>query len=310
MLALSSNGDVTTDYVVRAVEAQGCRVVRVNTDDLLANWRVVCKTSGATLRSDHVELNAGDVRAVYFRRAYPPTPLPGTDKASWHFAAREARTMLIGVYAHLECPWVSHFSAITAAENKPRQLRLASRLGFRVPETVVTNDSELARSFALRTGETILKALSYGDLGGGKVLHTTVLPNWTDDFAADIEVCPILLQRHIVKAADWRVTVVDDTVFSCRIDSQKHPEYAIDMRRGLADRSMTHTLEPLSPAVESLCVEIVCALGLRFGAIDLIEDLDGTLWFLEINPNGQWAWIEDRTGAPISAAIAKALIDG
>lgn len=309
MLALSSIGDVTTDYVVSAVEAQGYPILRVNTDDLLAKWSVVWRSSDATLRSEHAEINLANVRAVYFRRAYPPTPLDGTDREAWQFAAREARTMLIGLYAHLECPWISNFSAIRAAENKPRQLRLATRLGFNVPETVITTDSGVARSF-IESGATVLKALSYGDLGKGKVLHTTLLSNWSDDFAADIEVCPVLLQRHIVKAADWRVTVVDDTVFCCRIDSQAHPEYALDMRRGLADTSMAHTLQQLSPDLESLFVELVRALGLRFGAIDIVEDTNGMMWFLEINPNGQWAWIEDRTGAPISSTIAKALVHG
>ncbi|MGH3800408.1 MAG: hypothetical protein ACRDTD_09805 [Pseudonocardiaceae bacterium] len=28
---------------------------------------------------------------------------------------------------------------------------------------------------------------------------------------------------------------------------------------------------------------------------------------LECNPNGQWAWIEDETGLPISSALADAL---
>ena len=42
---------------------------------------------------------------------------------------------------------------------------------------------------------------------------------------------------------------------------------------------------------------------LGFGAIDLIQDRDGAHWFLEINPNGQWAWIETRTGQPIATAI-------
>jgi len=46
---------------------------------------------------------------------------------------------------------------------------------------------------------------------------------------------------------------------------------------------------------------------LRFSAIDLVEATDGDFWFLEANPNGQWAWIEQRTGAPVSAAIATAL---
>ena len=48
-------------------------------------------------------------------------------------------------------------------------------------------------------------------------------------------------------------------------------------------------------------------LNLRYGAIDFICDQQGELWFLEINPNGQWAWIENLTGYPIAAAIADEL---
>lgn len=48
-------------------------------------------------------------------------------------------------------------------------------------------------------------------------------------------------------------------------------------------------------------------LGLRFGALDFVVAPDGEWWFLECNPNGQWAWIEDETGMLISAALADAL---
>jgi glutathione synthase/RimK-type ligase-like ATP-grasp enzyme len=62
--------------------------------------------------------------------------------------------------------------------------------------------------------------------------------------------------------------------------------------------------------VASACISVTRDLGLRFAAIDLIEDPDGRFWFLEANPNGQWAWIEQRTGAPVSAAIVDALCAG
>jgi glutathione synthase/RimK-type ligase-like ATP-grasp enzyme len=135
------------------------------------------------------------------------------------------------------------------------------------------------------------------------------MPTWTDEMAAEIELCPVLLQQCIRKAADWRVTVVDEKVFACRIDSQKNPQYALDMRRGLTDLAMAHELLQLPDEIAKRCVKLVEQLDLRFGAIDLAEDLTGKMWFLEINPNGQWAWIEDRTGAPISETIAKALLN-
>jgi hypothetical protein len=49
-------------------------------------------------------------------------------------------------------------------------------------------------------------------------------------------------------------------------------------------------------------------LGLRFGAPDFLVTADGMWHFLEINPNGQWAWIEQETGLRISEAIADSLL--
>jgi glutathione synthase/RimK-type ligase-like ATP-grasp enzyme len=222
--------------------------------------------------------------------------------------AREAQVAVRALYATLECPWISHHAAIAAAENKPRQIRLARHIGFNVPETMITNEADKAHSFFDAHEHVVTKAISYGDLGGGKVLHTSIVRKWSGEFAQEIGLCPVLLQQYIDKAYEYRVTVVDDQVFSCRIESQIHADYAVDMRRGLADPEMTHRLISLPKKVEQTCIALVKTLGLRFGAIDLAQDHDGKIWFLEINPNGQWAWIEDRTGAQISSALAEGLL--
>jgi glutathione synthase/RimK-type ligase-like ATP-grasp enzyme len=49
------------------------------------------------------------------------------------------------------------------------------------------------------------------------------------------------------------------------------------------------------------------ALGLKFSAIDLVVDVHGDVWFLELNPNGQWGFVELATGQPIGAAMAALL---
>lgn len=48
-------------------------------------------------------------------------------------------------------------------------------------------------------------------------------------------------------------------------------------------------------------------LRLRYAALGFAVDASGLWWFLEINPNGAWLWIEHATGLPITAAIATAL---
>jgi pyruvate carboxylase len=49
------------------------------------------------------------------------------------------------------------------------------------------------------------------------------------------------------------------------------------------------------------------SLGLRFGALDFLVTPEGEWVFLEVNPNGQRAFVEQATGLPIAAAIAGAL---
>jgi hypothetical protein len=54
----------------------------------------------------------------------------------------------------------------------------------------------------------------------------------------------------------------------------------------------------------------MCSLELTFGALDFAVDAAGSWWFYEINPNGQWLWIERQTGLPIAASLAELLEGG
>ena len=95
--------------------------------------------------------------------------------------------------------------------------------------------------------------------------------------------------------------------FATRIASQGDEAARTDWRRGDV-RTMPHEAMELDPATRGRCVALVEGLGLRFGAIDLVRGLDGKDWFLEVNPNGQWGWIQTRTGQPLAAAIVDALV--
>jgi glutathione synthase/RimK-type ligase-like ATP-grasp enzyme len=140
----------------------------------------------------------------------------------------------------------------------------------------------------------------------GSVLFTSRMGRLEAADAAAFQRAPMILQREIPKQADVRVVVVDDHVFATRILSQAHDETQVDWRRGVR-KDLEHQRMELPVEVSCACVGVTADLGLRFAAIDLVEDVGGRFWFLEANPNGQWAWIEQQTGAPLSAAIVDAL---
>jgi glutathione synthase/RimK-type ligase-like ATP-grasp enzyme len=59
---------------------------------------------------------------------------------------------------------------------------------------------------------------------------------------------------------------------------------------------------------QKLCIAYTKHYSLQYGAFDLVERPDGSIVFLEINAAGQFMWLEEKLGLPISAAIADCLV--
>jgi len=60
--------------------------------------------------------------------------------------------------------------------------------------------------------------------------------------------------------------------------------------------------------VNAKIVDIVRGSGLTYATLDFIVRPDDELVFLELNPAGQYLWIEQLTGLPISEAICDYLV--
>jgi len=120
--------------------------------------------------------------------------------------------------------------------------------------------------------------------------------------------CPLIVQVYVEKAVELRVTVVGSDVFAAEIHSQATQRTKIDWRR-YDEGNTPHFEHTLPDKVSKLCLAMTHSLGLVYSAIDLILTPDGRYIFLELNPNGQYQWIEHLTGLPITDRIARLLID-
>jgi glutathione synthase/RimK-type ligase-like ATP-grasp enzyme len=103
--------------------------------------------------------------------------------------------------------------------------------------------------------------------------------------------------------ADVRVTVVGDRLFPTAIRATPGG-YDVDYRMDLAGATFTPT--DLPQETERRLRALMARLGLVYGAIDLRRTPDGDV-FLEVNPAGEWRFIEERTGQPITDAMADLL---
>jgi glutathione synthase/RimK-type ligase-like ATP-grasp enzyme len=316
ILIVTNRGDFTADWLVAELESRRARFVRFNTEDYptsaLLTWsasvtggrsQVTCPGSGSW-RSE-------DVASVWYRRPVPPHPPPQVDGERALWAVGEATEALAGTWQTLQARWVNDPERARLAGLKPRQLPLAAQIGFRIPETLVSNDPDSIREFLKRQrAGAVCKPLRDGHVptaDGKRLFFTSVVTAQTvadERFAAE----PYLFQELIPKIADVRVTVIGRRVFGTRILSQREADARLDWRR-VDPRQLVHEPVELPSETAADCVKLLDECGLEFGAIDLAETENGYVFF-EINPNGQWAWIEKMTGQPLRSALADLLLEG
>jgi glutathione synthase/RimK-type ligase-like ATP-grasp enzyme len=310
VLVLTNRGDYTADWLILELQRRNADVVRFNTEDWPTRVRMEWEDDGgAQLALADQVLATQDVHSVWYRRPVGPVLQEGLDDDRARWATAEAAEALHGLWRTLDAKWVNPPLANSAASSKPEQIRRARRLGFRVPQTLITNDPEAARAFAAG-GPTICKPLSQGLLridDQPQVFFTRHLSGNDVDALDELGPEPYLFQRLIEKRFDVRVVVIGTEAFAARIDSQGNPGTRVDWRR--ADATMLpHARFELPEEVSQLCVSLVEDYGLLFGAIDLAVDQEGRHVFFEVNPAGQWAWIEQLTGQPLRSRLASLLV--
>lgn len=310
LLLVTNRRDITIDYVVAELKRRQTPFFRLNTEDMpTARCTMAAFPRRAwSLSFGERQLKGTDVKAAYFRRpAQPASNATIIDNGEREYAEAEWGALLKSLYARLEGMWLNAPLDIFAAEDKPRQLMLASEIGFNVPQVLITNDITSVRE-VIQAGPAIGKPLRQALINGEqeRVIFTTRLEHLNDSDGDAIAMAPLIVQTEIKKQYDVRVTVVGSQVFATAIRSQEHEETTVDWRRGCRP-DLKHERIELTCEVKDQCAALMSRLSLRYGAIDFICDQQGKLWFLEINPNGQWAWIENLTGYPIAAAIVDEL---
>jgi MvdD family ATP-grasp ribosomal peptide maturase len=303
--------------VADAIRERGGTAFRLDTDRFPTEVSLIARYGKTSERviiaSDQGELDSKYVTAIWHRRLNIGGKIPGSmDRQMRQAAVGESQVTLRGMLASLDGFRVDPVVHIRHAENKQLQLQVARALGLDTPRTLITNDPEAVREFA-ETCETgmVVKMLSsfaiYED-GQEKVVFTNPVADEDLEDLSGLRYSPMTFQEMVPKSLELRVTVVGNSVFSASVDSQSSERAAHDWRRdgvGLLEDWKNYEL----PAdVERRLLGLMDHFGLNYGAIDIIVTPDGRHVFLEVNPVGEFFWLERTPGLPISKALADVLL--
>jgi hypothetical protein len=283
VLILSHPADRHADAVKVHLHAEGVQVHHIDTATLGSpHAGMHARLDAGMLTGQLAGIDLARVVGVWHRR---PSQFAVSDPDD----VAELRAGVGGVLATL--PYLNHPADMAAASLKPYQLALAGRCGLLVPPTMIcTTRSEAARFAADHGDAVVVKPMS-------RQVHRLV----DADDRSGWQRAAHLTQQRITTTRHVRLTVVDSTMFAARIDSPH-----LDWRRD--PDACTHQAVDTPETVAAPVRRLLGQLRLRYGALDFaLDPQDDRWWFLEVNPNGQWLWIEHTTGLPIAAAIATAL---
>lgn len=308
VLIVSTVADVATDDVVRRLSSRSIEHRRINTEDFPFK-RAIALSFGNDHINQWMGLDGEDIRppgAIWYRRMRSPSRPEGMQDGVYQFCLQESRVTLLGGILSSSSQWMSHPASVWQAEFKPYQLAVAQELGLRIPRTIITNNPSAIRSAFSEFGAMVVKPARTGHVVIDGKAHAVFTSKLLAEHLENLEsasLSPAIYQELIPKQFDIRVTVVGERVFAAAIDSQSDPEACIDWRH-TENPDLPHYPITLPSALEQKLLELMNRLGLSFGAIDLVQTPTGEYFFLEVNPSGQWLWLDDKLGLGISDAVA------
>jgi glutathione synthase/RimK-type ligase-like ATP-grasp enzyme len=312
VLIITNDHDEHADAVVAELHKRDVPVFRFHPEDFPHACSVSIEIEKGRVRgelsnADH-RVAFSDICAAWYRRSRNlyTGPISRTSEKLEDYVKTQSTATVVAVCASLETLWVSHPFALRHGEVKARQLMEASKAGLTIPQTLISNDPARAATFVDALGDTAcaikpLLAVGVTDDQGYRLPLTTTLP--PGHSLESVALAPTMFQPYVEKAFELRCVVMGDKIFAARLDSQAHEESRIDWRGGDPE----HEVYELPEHVQASLRRLMDSFGLNFASLDMIVTPEGDFVFLELNPNGQWLWLEYELGLPLVATMADLL---
>jgi glutathione synthase/RimK-type ligase-like ATP-grasp enzyme len=252
--------------------------------DYLLSYTVDNTTLCRVADGSSVSLRSLDV--VWWRRSRSAQSLRNAAEltaAHIDLINNDCRAALRGALsAHFSGKWVSDPLATEAASFKPFQLQVAHRVGLRIPETLISsNPTDIRKFVGASPMRRIIKPVS-----GTKeqILYTQEISDLDGVPDISLAACPAIYQQYVEGTDHLRVSMFGDSYHCALI-----PSYDLDWRGDLTGGMVT---TELPPEIVVKLRTVLEHLRLEMGIFDLKKSRDGDYYFFEVNPQGQFLFVE------------------
>lgn len=293
ILLITNSHDVTVTYFINKFSDKA-NFYRFNFDEY-QNYKITLSNHEWIIESSDYRVDISDIHSIYYRKPLLPN-LEEYDPLFHDYMKKEMSSLITGIIEGFTGFVLTKPSTLLIAENKIVQLKLAQEVGFNIPLSLITNDNYAADSFCTSIKPSIVKPLSCGrirDNNNDYYLQTNLVDKFNNGY---LNMSPAYFQEYKNKDFELRVTVVDQIFNTVKIESDNK----VDWRK--FDSNNTYTVSDLPDDLKYKCLEMMQELNICFGAFDFIVK-NSEYYFLEVNPNGQWLWLEEQLDLNISNQI-------
>ncbi len=311
ILLLANETEPNMPTIIRLLDHFGEDWIRINGESLPVNgsFEIELPSNGTPqiyYENSIDKLSLKDIKSVWNRRRGAFKFSEKLDKKFIDFVESETLNVYQGLNQLLpDAKWMNPYWSDRHADNPLVQLSEAANCGLSIPHTIITQSKDKAKAFwELKKGQVITKSISNQALSSFNIdgfLPTVSVEDL--ECISKVKESPTLLQEKVKKKTELRVVVVGTKIFAAAIDPTFVKSLPVDVR----EKDMTsypYTNYALPSYLEKSILKFTSKLGLSYCSMDIIKSIENEYFFIDLNPGGQWAWIENLTGANISLSIA------
>jgi ATP-GRASP peptide maturase of grasp-with-spasm system len=322
ILIFSNQQEPTTDNVIDWLSSQGSDFHRINSEDLMDDSiekRILIQNDG----KQHIQigdfiLDPSEITVVWYRRwyAYTNFSVPFNQNINnvnlYKYVTDEMNTIFYFITMLLKDKiWLNH-PLVAHSHNKLFTLMQAEKIGLQIPDTFVGNTIEGCYDFLnLIQEDAITKPIADPYIFSKKNLiykmfSEKINAQYFDENANSFGLS--LFQKRIVRDHEIRTFYLDGMFFSTAIFSDnKHIDIKLSVSGG---NSTPVNMMPyqLPNDIEQKLDKLMKQLNLNSGSIDIIKDIDGQHYFIEVNPVGQFLGYSFPCNYQLERRVAEWLI--
>lgn len=317
LIITHQNDNYSIETVTKQLEEQGAEVFRFDSDIFPSKISVSQFISDNEICS-YVERDGkkhllDEFESIWYRRFYLGHALDREIPEMYREPIlEESKRTLLGILETTPVFKLDDYRNVRRTSDKHLQLQIARECGLRIPNTLVTNNADDLRKFNADNESGIISKMQTSfaiyDEGVENVVFTNTMKPEHFENLEELQNSPMKFQEKIDKEVELRVTIVGDKIFPFSIDSQKLDGSKDDWRK--EGVSLINDWLPceLPDDLNEKLLMLMDKLKLNYGAMDLILTPDGEYVFLEVNPVGEFFWLDRLSDGKISSAITNLLL--